>query len=75
MTKIDEQMDEKIVKMANHTRKSYDIVNGKFETNTMRHNLNSLSLRNYPFTEKTKVFAENGTDFVKYDYMHIRMKP
>lgn len=37
--------------------------------------MNSIATQNNPITEKTKVFAENGTEIVKFDFMHIRIKP
>lgn len=46
---------------------------------TMRSQINSFQYKNTPFVEKTKVFMENSTNdnlrFVKYEFMHIRLKP
>jgi len=71
-----EDEEENYSKYANITKKHSDIEMSKFEMNTVKTNLNSLVLQNNAFLERTIIYPENDTlTFVKYDFMHIRMKP
>ena len=64
----------------NATQKRSNEIAKQYQTNIIRVNLNSLSMRNYPFADRAFIYPEKDvlnstTSFIAYDYMHIRMKP
>ena len=60
----------------NSTLKRNEAIVKNFNSQIIRVNLNSLSMTNHPFYERGYYYnQEEASDFVKYEYIHLRMKP